>query len=44
MLLVGDNMQRKLIVTYLTWYYLSRLFLENDSEIIELDIKEALKK
>ena len=43
MLLIGDDMKRKMAVTYITWYYLSNLFLKNQNEILELDVEKILK-
>ena len=37
-------MNRKTIIINLTWEYLTKMFLENQKEIIELDLKKVLKK
>jgi len=35
---------KKTIVISLTWYYLSKTFLKNKNEIIELDLEKIFKK
>ena len=44
MLLLGGSMNKKLIVTYLTWYYLSQKFIQNKNETIEISIKDIKVK